>query len=91
MEIGLFKEMSKGEGISKTATALAAAVGFDVNALRTSTRSDNSEDECLISAGPILRHLSAMGYIVETHHDKYEPNNFSMALTLPIIGDPYTL
>ena len=45
----------------------------------------------LTEAGPILRHVSAMGYIVETGHDEYKPNNFSKALTLPIIGDPYPL
>jgi len=36
-----------------------------------------------------------MGYILETNSDnneeEYQPNNFSLSLTLPIIGDPYPL
>ena len=82
--------MAREQGSPKTATALAAAVGFYENALRKSTGPETAR-RMLMEAGPILRHVAAMGYIVETGHDEYKPNNFSAALTLPIIGDPYPL
>jgi len=84
--------MSKEQGTPKTATALATAVGFDVNALRKSNQTQNCKGNANgMGTGPVLRHVSAMGYIVETGPDEYKPNNFSLALTLPIIGDPYLL
>ena len=83
--------MSKEQGSLKTATVLAAAVGFNVNTLRKSIRSETARKLLIIGTGLVLRYLAAIGYIVEISHDEYQPNNFSMALTLPIIGDPYLL
>ena len=83
--------MSKEQGSLKTATVLAAAVGFDVNALRKLIGSETARKLLTIGAGPVLRHLTAIGYIMETGYDEYKPNNFSIALTLPIISDPYPL
>ncbi|KAM7198778.1 S-adenosyl-L-methionine-dependent methyltransferase [Rhypophila sp. PSN 637] len=37
----------------------------------------------------ILRHLAAMGHIENTGPDEYAPNNFSKALTIPVIADGY--
>ncbi|KAK3940163.1 S-adenosyl-L-methionine-dependent methyltransferase [Diplogelasinospora grovesii] len=37
----------------------------------------------------ILRHLAAMGHIIQTGNDEYKPNNFSKALTIPIVADGY--
>ncbi|ROT36501.1 S-adenosyl-L-methionine-dependent methyltransferase [Sodiomyces alkalinus F11] len=37
----------------------------------------------------LLRHIAAMGYLKEVGEDKYEPNNFTKSLTIPIIGDGY--
>jgi len=82
--------MAREQGSPKTATALATAVGFDANALRKSPGPETAR-KMLIEAGPILRHVAAMGYIVETGHDEYNPDNFSAALTLPVIGHPYPL
>jgi Mn-dependent DtxR family transcriptional regulator len=39
--------------------------------------------------GRFMRHLGAMGYIIETGPDEYKSTNFSKALSLPIIGDGY--
>ncbi|KAB5522978.1 O-methyltransferase [Coniochaeta sp. 2T2.1] len=39
--------------------------------------------------GRLMRHISAMGYIKETGPDEYQSTNFSLALTIPIIGDGY--
>jgi len=36
-----------------------------------------------------MKHIAAMGYIIETGTDEYAPTNFSKALTIPIIGDGY--
>ncbi|KAK5175023.1 uncharacterized protein LTR77_000159 [Saxophila tyrrhenica] len=36
-----------------------------------------------------MRHLASMGYISETAADEYLPTNFSLSLTIPIIGDGY--
>jgi hypothetical protein len=38
-----------------------------------------------------MRHLAAMGHIKEVGPDEYEPTNFSDALTIPLIGDGYSL
>lgn len=37
----------------------------------------------------MLRHLAAMGHVVQTGNDEYEPNNFTKALTIPIVADGY--
>ncbi len=39
----------------------------------------------------MMRHVAAMGYIVETGADEYKPNNFSKALAIPVIGDGYPM
>ncbi|ROV89736.1 hypothetical protein VPNG_10189 [Cytospora leucostoma] len=44
-------------------------------------------DPALLSR--LLRHLSAMGYIIETDTDEYMPTNFSKALSIPIISGGY--
>ncbi|KAK4232773.1 hypothetical protein C8A03DRAFT_39595 [Achaetomium macrosporum] len=38
----------------------------------------------------LMRHLAAMGYIIETGEDEYKPTNFSSSLSIPVIGDGYT-
>ncbi|KAL2262440.1 hypothetical protein VTK26DRAFT_1343 [Humicola hyalothermophila] len=38
----------------------------------------------------LMRHLGAMGYIIETGQDEYKPTNFSSSLSIPVIGDGYT-
>lgn len=42
---------------------------------------------CLVAR--LMRHLGAMGYIIETGVDEYAPTNFSKAMSLRIIGDGY--
>ncbi len=37
-----------------------------------------------------MRHMAAMGYIIETGQDEYKPTNFSSSLSIPVIGDGYT-
>ncbi|CAJ2508351.1 Uu.00g133770.m01.CDS01 [Anthostomella pinea] len=37
----------------------------------------------------MMRHLGAMGYVVEVGEDVYKTNNFSKSLSIPIIGDGY--
>ncbi|CAI4214094.1 unnamed protein product [Parascedosporium putredinis] len=37
----------------------------------------------------LMRHLGAMGYIIETGTDEYKPTNYSKAMSIPIIGDGY--
>ncbi|KAK4033599.1 Demethylsterigmatocystin 6-O-methyltransferase [Parachaetomium inaequale] len=37
----------------------------------------------------LLRHVAAMGYIVEVAADEYKPTNFAKSLTIPSIGDGY--
>ncbi|KFX96913.1 hypothetical protein V490_03071 [Pseudogymnoascus sp. VKM F-3557] len=37
----------------------------------------------------MLKHICAMGYIVETGPDEYTPNNFTKSLSLPIIAHSY--
>ncbi|KAI0153243.1 S-adenosyl-L-methionine-dependent methyltransferase [Xylariaceae sp. FL1272] len=37
----------------------------------------------------LMRHLGAMGYITEVGDDEYQTNNFTKALSIPIIGDGY--
>lgn len=36
-----------------------------------------------------MRHMAAMGYIVEVAADEYKLTNFTKSLTIPIIGDGY--
>lgn len=36
-----------------------------------------------------MRHLGAMGYIIETGEDEYRPTNFTKSLSVPIIGGGY--
>ncbi|KAH6640167.1 S-adenosyl-L-methionine-dependent methyltransferase [Chaetomium tenue] len=37
----------------------------------------------------LMRHVAAMGYIVEVAADEYKLTNFTKSLTIPIIGDGY--
>ncbi|KAH9899088.1 S-adenosyl-L-methionine-dependent methyltransferase [Xylariomycetidae sp. FL2044] len=37
----------------------------------------------------LMRHLGAMGYVVEVGEDEYTTNNFTKSLSIPIIGDGY--
>lgn len=39
--------------------------------------------------GRLMRHLGAMGYIIETGEDEYKPTNFTNALSIPIISGGY--
>ena len=39
--------------------------------------------------GRLLRHVAAMGYIIEVAADEYKPTNFTRSLTIPSIGDGY--
>ncbi|KAK8025498.1 S-adenosyl-L-methionine-dependent methyltransferase [Apiospora arundinis] len=39
--------------------------------------------------GRLMRHLGAMGYIIETGEDEYRPTNFTKSLSVPIIGGGY--
>ncbi|KAH7034612.1 hydroxyindole O-methyltransferase [Microdochium trichocladiopsis] len=41
--------------------------------------------------GRFLKHISAMGYIIETGPDEYKLTNFTKSLSLPIIADSYPL
>lgn len=41
------------------------------------------------TAGRMMRHLAAMGYIRETGADEYRPTNFSKAMSLDEICDTY--
>ncbi len=36
-----------------------------------------------------MRHMAAMGYLIETAPDQYKPTNFSRSLSLPVIGHGY--
>ncbi|KAH8671506.1 O-methyltransferase-domain-containing protein [Xylariales sp. PMI_506] len=42
-----------------------------------------------ILLGRIMRHLGAMGYIIETGADEYRPTRHIMAMSIPMIGDGY--
>ncbi|KAJ3472844.1 hypothetical protein NLG97_g10682 [Lecanicillium saksenae] len=39
--------------------------------------------------GRLMRHLGAMGYITETGEDEYTPTNYSLAMSIPVIGNGY--
>lgn len=39
----------------------------------------------------LLKHVAAMGYIVETARDEYRPTSFIKSLTIPIIGAGYQI
>lgn len=36
-----------------------------------------------------MRHLGAMGYLVEVNEDEYKATNFTKALGIPIVGSGY--
>jgi len=44
-------------------------------------------DPVLVSR--LLRHLGAMGYLIETGEDEYRPTNYTKSMSIPIIGDGY--
>ncbi|KAK5987850.1 O-methyltransferase mpaG' [Cladobotryum mycophilum] len=37
----------------------------------------------------LMRHLAAVGYLVESNEDEYTPTDFSTSLSIPIIGNGY--
>lgn len=39
--------------------------------------------------GRLMRHLGAMGYVIETGPDEFRTTNYSKAMSLGIIGDGY--
>lgn len=39
--------------------------------------------------GRLMRHISAMGHLIETDEDEYMLNAFSKSLSLDVIGDGY--
>jgi hypothetical protein len=42
-----------------------------------------------LSAARLMRHLGAMGYLIETGPDEYKPTNYTKSMSLPIIGEGY--
>ena len=83
--MGLFKALARNNGSPKKSTEIASAIGFDVDGLRESLP-PNTFSLQLTTPGRILRHQAAMGHIIQTGPDEYAPNNFSKALTMPIVA-----
>jgi hypothetical protein len=42
-----------------------------------------------LSLGRLMRHLGAMGYVVETGVDEFKLTNYTKAMSLDVIGDGY--
>jgi hypothetical protein len=63
--------------------------------LRNGDRSQRASDLARqLGIDPVLlqrfmRHIGAVGYLLETGPDEYKSTNFTKALTLPNIGDAY--
>lgn len=36
-----------------------------------------------------MKHVAAMGYLVEVGPDEYKPTNFTRCMSNPILGDGY--
>lgn len=83
--------MAKSEGSPKTTSELAAALGFDHDPLSMSADVVPFllTQWTHVSTGRMLRHLCAMGYIIQTGVDEYKPTNFSKALTIPLVSAGY--
>lgn len=39
--------------------------------------------------GRLMRHLSAMGYLIEIGADEYRLTNYTRAMSIPVIGNGY--
>lgn len=39
--------------------------------------------------GRLMRHLGAMGYLIEVGEDVYKLTNFTKAMSIPVIGNGY--
>ncbi|KAK1751998.1 S-adenosyl-L-methionine-dependent methyltransferase [Echria macrotheca] len=83
---------------AETACFFSLALGVDVGLFTALAKGDTpkSVNELAGTIGfdvdglsRILRHLAAMGYIVQTGKDEYKSNNFSKAMTIPIVADGY--
>ena len=83
--------MAKNDGIPKTSKDLAMALRFDIDSLSIGLLPIPRASARLMDTptGRILGHLVAMGYIIQTNFDEFKPNNFSKALTIPVISAGY--
>lgn len=92
VDIGLFHLMVKYGNQPKKAEAMAETLGihppllckYPWNIPNAAAAATNVRH-----AGRLMRHMAAMGYVIEVGADEYKPTNFTKSLTIPIIGDGY--
>lgn len=88
VDSGLWQLMAKNGDEPQRVADLAANLGVDPVLLGklSCCRSHNPPN---FHSGRLMRHLGAMGYLVESGENEYKPTNYSKAMSIPAIGGSY--
>lgn len=88
VDSGLWVLMAQnGDGPQKVID-LAMSLGIDPRLLSGLYMTPSKAlANCIL--GRLMRHVSAMGLLIEVGEDEYQPTNYTKALSLPQIGHGY--
>lgn len=89
VDSGLWVEMAKHIDKPQKVADLAATLGIDPVLLGAFHASVHMTIPTNVPTGRLMRHLGAMGYLIEVGADEYRSTNYTKALSLPVIGNGY--
>lgn len=88
VDSGLWVLMAQNGDQPQKVSDLAASLGVDPQLL-SGLHITRSKILANCFLGRLMRHISAMGLIIEVGEDEYQPTNYTKALSLPQIGHGY--
>jgi hypothetical protein len=88
VDSGLWVLMARNGDQPQNVTDLAASLGVDP-LLLSGIHITHSKALANCFLGRLMRHVSAMGLLMEVREDEYQPTNYTKALSLPQIGHGY--
>jgi hypothetical protein len=84
-----------GDGITLAVLASGVEIGLFKHLAKNDDRPEKAADIATALGievdmlGRLLRHMAAVGYLVETGPDEYKTTRFSRSLSIPVISDGY--
>lgn len=88
VDSGLWALMAQNGDQPQKVTDLAAGLGID-SQLLSGLHITRLRGLANCFLGRLMRHVSAMGLLIEVGEDEYQPTNYTKALSLPQIGHGY--
>lgn len=92
VDCGLWTLMAQNSDKPQKVGELAADLGVDhalLSMLECSTPGSLCGQSINTLQGRLMRHLSAMGYLIEICVDEYRLTNYTRAMSIPVIGNGY--